>query len=107
MGSNYKAAGFKSVRAFVKAMTQSEADHLRAFVSFVAANAKMKKALQDRDWAAFAKAYNGKGYARNKYDEKLAAAYKKFAAPPAPPPSPPRPSPAKTPAPTISLGRKP
>jgi hypothetical protein len=70
----------------------------------------MKKALQDRDWAAFAKAYNGKGYAKNKYDEKLAAAYKKFAAPPAPrTPStpPPRPSPSSAPAPTIPLRRKP
>jgi N-acetylmuramidase len=105
MGSNYKAAGFRSVRAFVKAMTQSEADHLRAFVSFVAADARMKKALQDRDWAAFAKAYNGKGYAKNKYDEKLAAAYKKFAPPPPPPP--PRASPPGTPAAAVRPGRMP
>lgn len=104
MGSNYKAAGFKSVRAFAKAMTQSEADHLQAFVSFVSADAKMKKALQDHDWAAFAKAYNGKGYAKNKYDEKLAAAYKRFAPPP-PPPS----SSTSTPkqAPTLRLGSLP
>jgi hypothetical protein len=107
MGSNYKAAGFTSVRAFVKAMTQSEADHLRAFVSFVGADAKMKKALRDRDWAAFAKAYNGKGYAKNKYDEKLAAAYKKFAAPPPPPPPPARSSPSSAPASTIPLRRMP
>ena len=106
MGSNYRAAGFKSVRAFAKAMTQSEADHLRAFVSFVSADAKMKKALQDRDWAAFAKAYNGKGYAKNKYDEKLAAAYKKFTAPPPAPPRPPA-SPPSTPAPALRLGPMP
>ena len=106
MGSNYKAAGFKSVRAFAKAMTQSEADHLRAFVSFVSADAKMKKALQGRDWAAFAKAYNGKGYAKNKYDEKLAAAYKKFTAPPPAPPRPPS-SPPSTPAPALRLGPMP
>ncbi len=106
MGSNYRAAGFRSVRAFVKAMTQSEADHLRAFVSFVSADATMKKALRDHDWAAFAKAYNGKGYAKNKYDEKLAAAYKKFAAP-QPAPLRPAASPPSTPAPALKLGRMP
>ena len=38
----------------------------------------MLPALQQKDWASFAKRYNGPAYAQNKYDEKLAAAYKKY-----------------------------
>jgi hypothetical protein len=34
--------------------------------------------LENLDWAKFARGYNGAGYKQNKYDEKLAAAYKKY-----------------------------
>jgi hypothetical protein len=34
--------------------------------------------LRDKDWAGFARRYNGPAYAENKYDEKLSAAYEKF-----------------------------
>jgi peptidoglycan hydrolase-like protein with peptidoglycan-binding domain len=33
------------------------------------------KALNSHDWQAFARGYNGPGYAKNAYDKKLAAAY--------------------------------
>jgi hypothetical protein len=33
--------------------------------------------LKNKNWAAFARGYNGKDYKINKYDQKLAAAYKK------------------------------
>ncbi len=36
-------------------------------------------ALQRRDWPAFARAYNGPGYRKNRYDTKLAKAYAEFA----------------------------
>lgn len=36
-------------------------------------------ALQRRDWPAVARAYNGPGYRKNKYDTKLAKAYAEFA----------------------------
>ena len=39
----------------------------------------MLPALQNRNWADFAKRYNGPAYAQNKYDEKLAKAYAKYA----------------------------
>lgn len=38
----------------------------------------MYDALRNKDWATFARCYNGSGYAVNKYDEKLKAAYEKF-----------------------------
>ena len=85
MGSHYAVAGFASVQAFVDALARSEAAHLQAFVAFVGANATMKTALQKKNWAAFAKAYNGAGYAKNQYDTKMANAYARLAPPPAPP----------------------
>lgn len=79
MGSNHHAAGFASVRQFVLAMTRSEAEHLNAFARFVRAHPAMVSALQKKDWASFAKAYNGKEYRKNLYDDKLKSAYERLA----------------------------
>jgi hypothetical protein len=38
----------------------------------------MLAALQKKDWKAFARLYNGPGYAQNGYDEKLSTAYSSF-----------------------------
>lgn len=78
MGDNHAAAGFASVRAFVAALVQSEAAHLDAFVAFVAANRPMAEALRTRDWASFARRYNGPAYAKNCYDAKLADACARY-----------------------------
>ena len=32
----------------------------------------------DKQWAKFARSYNGAGYAKNHYDEKLQKAYERF-----------------------------
>lgn len=80
MGFNHKAAGHATVVGFVDAMAGSAERHLQAFVAFVSFHASLKKAIKDKDWAAFAKGYNGDGYAKNQYDTKMAAAYKKFKA---------------------------
>ncbi len=74
MGSNYQAAGFSSVEGFVTSINGGIDAHLEAFVAFVAANATLKKAIQDKKWATFAKGYNGPGYAKNAYDTKMEAA---------------------------------
>lgn len=79
MGFNYKAAGFHDVQSFVNAMKHGEADQLKAFASFIESNPAMHHALQRHDWAAFARAYNGAGYAQNQYDTKIAAAYRHYA----------------------------
>ena len=79
MGSNYRDAGFVLVQEFVLALARTEAAHLQAFASLVSANKGLHKALEKKDWAAFAKAYNGKGYKKNDYDSKLKNAYDKFA----------------------------
>lgn len=77
MGANFKRCGFQTVEDFVAAMEQSEGAQLKAFIGFVKSG-KLDGFLRKLNWAAFAKGYNGPGYAKNKYDQKLAAAYGKY-----------------------------
>ncbi|KIQ97404.1 N-acetylmuramidase domain-containing protein [Lysobacter sp. A03] len=78
MGFNHKMVGYDSVGKFVDAMRSSAGSQLDAFVSFIE-SAGLKGKLQNRDWAGFARGYNGPGYAKNNYDGKMAAAYAKYA----------------------------
>jgi len=77
MGYHWKALGYLSVQDFVNQMYRSEGAQLLAFVKFVQVNG-LARHLRARNWAAFALAYNGAGYAQNKYDTKMAAAYTRF-----------------------------
>lgn len=77
MGFNYPVCGFGDVENFVDAMKVSEGEQLKAFCNYVIGNA-IDDELRNHDWAGFAKRYNGAEYWKNKYDEKLAAAYKKY-----------------------------
>lgn len=76
MGFNHKAAGFDTVQRMVGAMTYSEGAQLYAMARFIVSNG-LQHHLRRRDWAAFAKGYNGAGYATHGYHTKLAAAYAK------------------------------
>jgi len=78
MGSNYKMAGCSSVRELVEQSMESEANQLRQMANFLK-SAGLADDLAELNWAAVARGYNGPQYAVNKYDEKLAAAYKAFA----------------------------
>lgn len=75
MGNNYTLCGFASAEDFVKAMVSGTPAQLDAFVSFI-----RKTGLADEliraDWAGFARGYNGPAYKVNKYDDRLAAAYR-------------------------------
>jgi hypothetical protein len=74
MGDNCKALGYADAEAFVAAMVSGEAAQLDAFVGFVKVN-RLADELIRHDWAGFARGYNGKEFRKNRYDEKLAAAY--------------------------------
>ena len=78
MGFNYAPAGFESLQAFINAMYESEGRQLKAFVAFIQ-HEGLGLFLRSRQWASFAKRYNGANYAINSYDTKLAAAYKVLA----------------------------
>lgn len=79
MGFNHVSCGFADVAGFVDAMNQDENQQLLAFCRFIKANMLMHQALKNRNWATFARLYNGPAYAKNQYDVKLAQAYRRFA----------------------------
>lgn len=76
MAFHWELLGYGSVKEFVDAMYKSEAEQLDAMCRFIRIN-NLAKPLQRKDWAAFARGYNGVAYRINKYDVKLAAAYVK------------------------------
>lgn len=77
MGFNYAACGESSVESFVNAMCESEFKQLVLSARFIK-QAGMLPALQAKDWAEFAKHYNGPAYEQKNYDKKLAEAYQKY-----------------------------
>lgn len=79
MGNNHKTVGYSTVEAFVEAMKVPGTNNVKALMEFCKNN-KLLRFINSpsKDWASFAKGYNGPGYAQNQYDKKLAAAYAKF-----------------------------
>ncbi len=74
LGSNHAVCGFDHIDDFVNAMAAGEGRQLDAMVGFIAHHG-LAEHLRDEAWAAFARRYNGPGYAANAYDTKLAAAF--------------------------------
>lgn len=77
MGFNYAACGEKTVAEFVCMMCKSELHQLLLSARFIKSGG-MLSALQQKNWAEFAKRYNGPAYAQNQYDIKLKTAYGKY-----------------------------
>ncbi|SKB46928.1 N-acetylmuramidase family protein, partial [Luteibacter sp. 22Crub2.1] len=73
MGFNYEACGHSSVDAFVRALSESESNHLKALVSFMKKNPRLLTAIRQKDWTAIAKNYNGPQY--DDYDVRMSRAY--------------------------------
>ncbi len=78
MGFHWKALGYTSVQDFINVQYKSEAGQLDTFVKFIKINPGMHQALKQKDWAKFARLYNGPDYAKNNYDSRLAEAYASF-----------------------------
>jgi len=77
MGFNFELCGFDNVIDFVESNYNSTKGQLMSFVSYLKKR-NIHTFLLARDWANFAKFYNGPGYKVNKYDEKLKKAYFKY-----------------------------
>lgn len=82
MGFNHKLAGFDTIEQFWEAMKTSERAHLDAFAAFIRSN-NLTAALRQISpmhaaCVAFARGYNGKGYAANEYHIKIARAFAKY-----------------------------
>lgn len=80
LGMNFKACGAADVAAFVSQMSADEKTQLDLWCQFIQTErkGKMVEALKERDWATFARLYNGPAYAKNRYDQKLDHAYNKL-----------------------------
>lgn len=78
MGFNCQVCGYPNAKAMFNDFLTGERAQLMAFIKFIKADAGLWQALKDKDWAGFARRYNGPAYAKNQYDKKLAAAYESF-----------------------------
>lgn len=76
-GFNWKLCGMPSREEFVKMMSRSEYDQLRLFANYME-NTGLVKHLKAKNWAAFARIYNGPSYASRGYHTRMAAAYRKY-----------------------------
>jgi hypothetical protein len=74
LGENHLLAGFNTVTQMVAYFAVSEANQLEGMIKFIA-TANLDDELRSHDWAGFARGYNGKYYAKNNYDTRLAARY--------------------------------
>ncbi len=78
MGAHWHALGFASPMDMAYQMSRGEAAHYKALVGFIKANGLVEKvkalSANPVTCAPFARAYNGPGYAQNRYDQKLADA---------------------------------
>jgi hypothetical protein len=77
MGFNHELAGYSTAREMALDFRHSEGVQLEAMVEFIK-NTGLSEALRKHDWHAFARGYNGAGYAKNGYHTKLARAYAKW-----------------------------
>lgn len=77
MGYHFSKLGYKTIDEFVSKMKLSEAEHLNAFGLFLE-KYNILKYLRTKEWAKFAKNYNGISYSINQYDKKLEKAYNKY-----------------------------
>lgn len=76
-GYNFKLCGCESVEEMVYKICESEFSQLEMFAVFIR-NAGMLEALKKKDWAAFARKYNGPSYAKRGYHTRMAKEYAHF-----------------------------
>lgn len=83
MGAHWAWLGYADVDALVAEARSGAAGQLRLMARYLD-KAGLVPAIRARDWAAFARGYNGPAYAQNGYDRRIAEAYGKHAGVPVP-----------------------
>ncbi|MBD5290119.1 MAG: N-acetylmuramidase family protein [Bacteroides sp.] len=76
-GFNYRSCGCETVEEFVRRMSDSEFEQLELFAVFINKSG-MVADLRNKNWAGFARKYNGPSYAKRGYHTKMANAYAKY-----------------------------
>lgn len=77
MGFNAVSSGFAGPAEMVKRMAESEDAQVLGMAGFIKSNG-LHNRLASRDWAGFARGYNGAAFWKNEYDVKLKANFDKF-----------------------------
>ena len=77
MGAHWKWLGYGSVDALVTQARSGLAGQIELMARYIE-KAGLIKVLQSRDWATFARNYNGPAYAKYGYHRKIASAYDRF-----------------------------
>lgn len=78
MGFHWSLLDYSSSLDWFNAMCRSEMEQLTALCQFIKQKPVMHRALQQQQWAEFARRYNGPTYKENDYDVKLAKYYAHF-----------------------------
>ena len=76
LGENFHSAGAQSAGGMFVDACDSEGVQLMQMAHFIKSN-RLDESLRRNNWAAFARGYNGPGFAKNHYDVKLADAYRR------------------------------
>ena len=79
MGAHWQHLGYASVEALVAEARLDATGQARLMARFIDKNG-LRPALEGEDWRGFAHGYNGPGFVRNAYDQKLGVAFRRFAA---------------------------
>jgi hypothetical protein len=77
MGENHEACGYDNPWSFAFAQAFDEQTQLKAFEAFIR-HAGLLGPIQNGNWVALAKGYNGTAYAKNRYDVLLAQAARRW-----------------------------
>ncbi|MFA7604050.1 MAG: N-acetylmuramidase domain-containing protein [Novosphingobium sp.] len=77
MGANWKPLRYASVETLVNAARSGVDGQIDMMARFIDVNG-LGGALKRRDWAAFARGYNGPAFARHGYHTRLKAAYERY-----------------------------
>lgn len=77
MGFHWKMLGFANVGVMWDYAKESEANQVDLAIRFIKKNAKLDKALKNKDWPTVAYYYNGASYKEFKYDTRLLAEHKR------------------------------
>lgn len=78
MGANWKSLGYGSAGDFFQRVGVGITGQLDAMFRFIVKNGLLDE-LQRKDWAGFARGYNGAGYRKNNYDTNMRKAYEQLA----------------------------
>jgi len=79
MGAHWRWLGYASIDALVSEARDGAAGQIRLMMRFIDKAGLIEK-LNRHDWRGFARAYNGPAFRKNKYDQKMARAYRKHLA---------------------------